>query len=249
MKLIKKVYRKIFKRKTVFKQELLLRLALEEKNINPKNLEIKCDHILGINYVNGIELSIKYPDSFYFKAIKLIPKVKENNYYFNGNTSESGKREEMLLPFVNLKRSEIISSNDGRVQKNKDKFNIEYFKPFAQAKFGLCPHQADWQGNKDSMWTYRFIESCFVEAIPIVFIDAPLGKKFTKDIFYYTDKEILNKEIFSDLNNPVYDNNIAKRNRKLAKEYFCLSDNECESIKKTFQEKDENLTLYKTKKR
>lgn len=228
------LYSKSHKGKTVYKQELLLRLALKEKNINLNNLEIKCDHILGLNYVNGIQLSIKYPDSFYYKAKSLIPDKKGINYFFNGNMSESGKRQEMLNPFKNLYGSEIVSSNEGRIQRNKDKFNEEYFRSFANAKFGLCPNQADWDGDKESMWTYRFIESCFVEAIPIIFINAPLGKKFTKDIIYYTDYEIISKEKFTDLNNPIYNENIAKKNSELAKKYYCLTDEECELLRNTY---------------
>lgn len=235
MKILKRIYSKFFKSKTVYKQELLLRLALKEKNIDLKKLEIKCDHILGINFVNGIELTIKYPDSFYYKAKNIIPNEKEINYFFNGNMSINGKREEMLKPFKNLKNSIIVSSNEGRIQKNKDKFNYSYFNSFAEAKFGLCPHQADWEGDTESMWTYRFIESCFVEAIPIIFVDAPLGKKFTKEIVYYTDYDILNKKIFSDINNPIYDHNIAIYNRELTKKYFCLTDKECDLIRSTYK--------------
>ena len=229
------LYSKIFRKrkKNIYKQELLLRLALVEKGIDPDNYEIRCDHLLGKNYVNEIELSIKYPDSFYIKSANLIPKNKQINYYFNGNTSSSGKRMEMLKPFTVLQNSQIISSNEGRNQENKNKFNTQYFVAFANSKFGLCPHQADWVGDKEHMWTYRFIESCFVEAIPVIFVNAPLGKIFTKDIIYYTDKDILEKNLFKDLNNPTYDIKIARLNRELAKEYFCLTDEECKKIKES----------------
>ena len=214
-----------------FKQELLIRKALIEKGFKLRKLKIICDHNLGINYVNGIKLGIKYPDSFYYEATKLIPVNKSLNYYFNGNTAESGKRSVLLKPFKNLKGSKIISSNEGRVQKNKNKFNYNYFQTFAEAKLGLCPHQADWEGDLDHMWTHRFIESCFVESIPILFQAAPLGEKFIHGFNYYWDYEVLNGSF--NLNDPNYDKEIAKSNRFLAERMFCLTEDECKLISAT----------------
>jgi len=216
-----------------FKQELLIRKALVEKGFKLRRLKIICDHNLGINYVNGIKLGIKYPDSFYNEATKLIPANKSLNYYFNGNTAESGKRSILLEPFINLNKSKIISSNEGRVQKNKNKFNYNYFQTFAKAKFGLCPHQADWEGEIDYMWTYRFIESCFIEAIPILFEGAPLGKMFIDGFNYYWDYEALNDSF--NPNNPTYDIEIAKSNRFLAERIFCLTEEECKLINTTLR--------------
>ncbi len=219
-----------FKGKTVFKQELLLRLALKEKGFILSKLQIKCNHDLGLNYVNGIELGIKYPDSFYNKATKLIPKSKSINLYFNGYMNESGKRSVMLEPFMSLLNTVIISSNEGRIESKKDVFNDEYFNQFAKSKYGLCPHQADWPGTKESMWTYRFIESCFVEAIPVLFKKSPLGEKFIRGFYFLWDVDFENSKEDIILE---YKLDIAQKNRLLAKERFCLTEKECSKIKNT----------------
>jgi hypothetical protein len=117
-----KIYYRIFKLPTL-KQEMLLRLALKEKGLNLSGLDIQCNHDLGLNYVNGIKFGIKYPESFFNKSQKLIPLKKKYSFYFNGNMSSEGERDELLKPFKNVVNSLIISSNDGRVVKNKDKFN------------------------------------------------------------------------------------------------------------------------------
>lgn len=213
--------------KSMFKQELLLRLALKEKGFNPQKLKIECNHILGKNYVNNIEFGIKYPDSFYNEAINLIPDEKIYDFYFNGNMSKSGERATMLYPFKNKTNSIIIASDEGRIQSKKDKFNQEYFSEFAKSKFGLCPHQADWIGDKAYMWTYRFIEACFVEAIPVLFRKAPLGNIFTKGFYYIWDDDVND--------NVVYDFSKANKNKNMAKERFLFSEKECCQIKETLQ--------------
>jgi len=214
--------------KPKFKQELLIRKALKEKGFKLKGLEIICDHILGFNYVNGIKLGIKYPDSFYYNAINLIPKNKPYDFYFNGNMNESGNRALLLRPFKDRSNSMIISSNDGRIQNKKDQFNNLYFSELAKAKFGLCPHQADWTGDKQYMWTYRFIECCFVNAIPIIFKEAPLGEKFIENFHYECENDFIEKIEVSVQN---YSIAYAQENQLLAKQRFCLTDEECKLIK------------------
>ena len=212
------------------KQEILLRLALKEKGFNLQKLKIKCDHDLGLNYVNEIKLEIKYPESFFNKASSLIPENKNVNFYFNGNMDESGEREQLLKPFQKLSKSVIISSNQGRVIAKKGKFNKEYFKDLASAKFGLCPHQSDWPGTKKYMWTYRFIESCFVCAIPVVFKSTPLGAVFINGFYFVWDNEVISdwEKIYKDISKH------AENNRLLAKERFCLTKKECSDIKNSF---------------
>lgn len=211
------------------KQELLIRKALIEKGFNIKNLKILCDHDLGLNYVNGVKMGIKYPDSFYTKSVELIPKNKTYNFYFNGNMNENGNRFTLLKPFKKFERTALIPSNEGRIQSKKDQFNIEYFTEMAKSKFGLCPHQADWPGDKEAMWTYRFIESCFVEAIPVLFKDAPLGKTFTKGFYFLWDYELLKLD-----NIDSFDLSKSKSNKELAREVFCISEKEVNLIKASF---------------
>ncbi len=219
-------------RNTKLKQELLLRLALKERGFIPEKLKISIDHETGTNYVNGIKLGIKYPDSFYNLAIQLIPEDKFVSLYFNGNMSDSGSRKLMLEPFFDIKNAIVIESEDGRLQGKKDKFNNDYFQGLANAQFGLCPHQADWVGNEDSLWTYRFVECCFVEAIPILFRKAPLSEKFTKNFYLHWDDQILNAAGSVGIS---YDKFHARANREKAKELFCLTDEELKQIKKTFK--------------
>ncbi len=53
--------------------------------------------------------------------------------------SLEGERDILLKPFKNIPNTLIIPSNEGRINKNKDKFNVSYFSEFANSKFGLCP--------------------------------------------------------------------------------------------------------------
>ena len=144
-------------------------------------------------------MGIKYPDSFYERAKQIIPDEKKIGFYFNGFMTPKGERKKMLAPFEKFKDSLIISSEDGRIQDSKDKFNESYFSDFAKSKFGLCPHQANWPGSKEHMWTYRFIESCIVGAIPVVFEETPLGEKFTKGFYVLKDSDFFSTKI------PTYD--------------------------------------------
>jgi hypothetical protein len=185
-----KIYYRIFKIPTL-KQEMLLRLALKEKGFSLGKLDIQCNHNLGLNYVNGIQFGIKYPESFFNKSQKLIPSKKKYSFYFNGNMSAEGERDTLIKPFKKVLNSLIIHSNDGRVVKNKDKFNSQYFELFANSKYGLCPHQMNWKGDLDELWTYRFIESCFVESIPILFRKTPLSDKFVNNFYFLWDDEVL----------------------------------------------------------
>tara|TARA_B110000503_G_scaffold138084_1_gene223558 strand:- start:2885 stop:3595 length:711 start_codon:yes stop_codon:yes gene_type:complete len=208
-----------------YKQELLLIKALKEKGIDSKKLDITCNHDLGKNYVNGIELGIKYPDSFYGKAQEISSLVKRYSFYFNGFIDAEGGRKEMLERFEKFDKAMIVCSEDGRNQNVKDSFNIAYFSDFAQSKFGLCPHQLNWPGNKECMWTYRFIESCFVGAIPVVFEATPLGKEFTNGFHILKDSDFNAEEI------PLYDIEKANENLKLAKARFFITNEELQKIK------------------
>jgi len=169
--------------KPALKQEELLRMALWEEGIRKAKLEI--DHINGINVVNGVELPIIYPASFFGK-VSALNQSKKYDFYFNGYMPESGGRKELLAPFFD-KKSKIISSDVGRKPDSKTKFNLDYFQGLAQSKYGLCPHQKDFKGIKDTMWTYRFIECCMVKSIPVIFKETPLGSKFLEGFSYLYD--------------------------------------------------------------
>lgn len=213
----------------IIKQEILLRQALIEEGIDLSTVKIECYHDIGLSKVNGIEFGIKYPMSFYKKAYSLTPKIKTVDFYFNGNTNESGKRNILLEPFKKNKNSIIISSNDGRKIKNKGKFNLEYFEPFALSKFGLCPHQMDWDLSLENMWTYRFIESCFVGAIPVLFKETPLGQNFIRNFYYEWNTDIIKNEFYE------YNEKEAKKNRELSKLKFCFTNEEIKSIKNSIK--------------
>nr|WP_321278083.1 hypothetical protein [uncultured Vibrio sp.] len=162
--------------RNILKQEAMLRLALKEEGLNYKHFTIEIDHVNGYNYVNGVRLPIIYPRSFFTKSDEL-KKDKKIDFYFNGNMSDSGGRKEMLKPFLTY-NSLIEESDFGRLYSNKTVYNHDYFSSLASAKFGLCPHQKDFLGEPDTMWTYRFIESCMCKSIPLVFVETPLGRKF-----------------------------------------------------------------------
>ena len=214
--------------KPVYKQEILLRLAIKERGLDPNKLIIYCDHQKGHNYVNGIKLNIKYPIEFFNLSHNLIPEIKTLSFYFNGNMSEKGKRKEMLKPFIGYPNSLIIESGEGRVQKNKGEFNEQYFKNFALSKFGLCPHQADWPGPIRYNWTYRFIEACMVNSIPVLFNKAPLGELFTNGFYFYNEEDFISMQ---HNNIPSYTKKEAQHNRNKAIENFTISMEEYQMIK------------------
>lgn len=169
------------------KQEALLRKALKEEKIQTSKLDIKIDHTNGINYIGSMQLPIIYPKSFFSKASKLTKNIKKNiSYYFNGYMPEEGGRRLLMEPFMNLSAN-IINSQEGRIGRKKAKFNSSYFKELSEAKYGLCPHQMDWKGPRESMWTYRFIECCMVKTIPVIFEKAPLSEAFIEGYTYLLD--------------------------------------------------------------
>lgn len=212
--------------KKVLKQEALLEKALKEKGIPLKDLKIEIDHLNGKNKINGIETDVIFPESFFVSAEKLVPTDKKIDFYFNGNMSNTGSREDMLKPFMNRKNSLVINSNVGRINFFKHRFNKNYYEGLAQSKFGLCPHQSDWPGPIENIWTYRFIECCMVKSIPVVFDETPLGVNFTNGFHFQLSSEIINGECF-------YSSEKAESNFKLVKERFSLTDELVLKIKHT----------------
>ena len=217
----------LFSKHVPFKQELLLRSALTEVFIYPKFLKIHCDHLNGINSVNDIELGIKYPTSFLYRAQTLVPQKKQTNFYFNGNMDIDGKRLNLLQAFNKRDDTIIIASNNGRIQRNKNRFNENYFLGLANSKFGLCPHQLNWPGDKSKLWTYRFIECCFTKTIPILFRKTPLGENFIKSFIYFWDDAVLGENFYIDDDRF---KQITTHNLTLARDKFCLTLDEISLI-------------------
>lgn len=175
------------------KQEALLVAALKDEGVYRADLEINVDHDLGINYINGIPLPIIYPKSHFNDAYLLLKNAKKSyDFYFNGNASQSGDRKRLLSPFEDA-NSKIIYSNEGRKRVKKAKFNNDYYSGLASAHYGLCPHQLDWPGCRDNLWTYRFIECCMVGTVPVCFRETPLGESFVKDFFFVWDDWAIDK--------------------------------------------------------
>lgn len=233
MNLIKKILNYLiskFRGKTIFKQELLLKKALVESGFSLNKLTIKCDHDLGINYVNGIQLGIKYPDSFFDKAVALTSEDKKIDFFFNGYINQSGGRWQLIKPFTRYPNVNIVSSKEGRDDKKKDWFNEDYFVQFSNAKFGLCPHQLDWPGSRKHLWTYRFIEACFAGSLPVLFEATPLSKKFIDGFTCLWDYEFEN-DYSSSIKK--YDYNKVLANQSLAKKRFCLTKLEINKIAET----------------
>ena len=206
----------------LLKQEALLRLALKEKGLNYKKLKIEIDHDNGINVIEGLRCGIVYPVDFFIRAAR-ISGSKEYKYYFNGNMSASGRRKDLLDPFIG-DETVIIESNDGRSILNKSKFNLDYYLGLSKAWYGLCPHQLDWTGSLKSLWTYRVIECCMVKTIPLTFKETPLSDEFLEGITFTTNEQpILDAEL-------VY-KDVVNKNYKNALDKFTLSNEIIDSIK------------------
>jgi hypothetical protein len=210
--------------KRVLKQELLLRRALSESGVNHESVTIEIDHLNGVSWVNGIPVGVVYPRLFFETAAKLIPRTKELDFYFNGNMNEAGARREMLSPFASLPRTRLVNSNAGRLNFLKARFNRRYFRALAGAKFGLCPHQRDWPGDEQTRWTYRFIECCMVNTLPVVFDEAPLGEKFVAGFHFHMSQAALAGRV-------EYSDAAARANAALAGRVFTLSDDVIGALK------------------
>lgn len=198
----------------MYLQEYLFRKALLEIGIEPKT-PVTIDHLRGRNSVYGIELGIKYPREYLTNATA-IPVARKYSYVFLGNMDAEGGRKEMLAPFMKAD-SLIEEDNYGRNAKTKYSFNVMYYTALRSSRFSLCPHQLNWQGPREAMWTYRFIESVFSETLPIVFRRAPCSEMFLDGFCYFWDDENINLE--------GYEAKISA-NRLLAEKRFFFVDEE-----------------------
>lgn len=171
------------------KQTIMLKKALEEEGIDPNKCSIEINHDIGYSYVNDVELPIIFPKSFFRYAETFHTNHKTYLFYFNGNAGKGNTRMLLMKDFLDRTDSKLIFNNDGRVIENKGNPNPVYFKEMAMSQYGLCPHQPNWRGTKDALWTYRYIECLMLKTMPIQFKETPLTEKFTQDSIYKWDDD------------------------------------------------------------
>ena len=206
------------------KQTIMLKKALVEEGINPDECKIKIDHDLGCSYVNEFELPIIFPKSHFDYAKKCHSNNKRYMFYFTGNPGKGNTRILLMKDFINKNDSKLIFNGDGRIVENKGNPNPIYFKEMSESHFSLCPHQPNWRGNWDALWTYRYIESLILKAMPVQFKSTPLAETFTKDsIFRWDDDTFDNMPTEKEL----------EFNYKFAESKFCLSEKQIKNIKKS----------------
>lgn len=184
-----KTEKKQWKTPEILKQTIMLKKALVEEGLDPDNYEIVIDHDPGYSYVNGVKLPIIFPRSHFEFAKKCHITNKKFMFYFNGNAGKGKTREQLLHKFLERKDSKIIFNNDGRVIENKGTPNPVYFQEMAETHFSLSPHQPNWRGNPDALWTYRYIEALMLKTMPVQFKETPLTKTFTEDSIFRWDDD------------------------------------------------------------
>jgi hypothetical protein len=208
------------KRQKKMMQYQLLELALREEGLIDCNINI--NHENGFSIVNDVEIYLKYPKS-YLNKISKLDQSKTINYAFKGGLKFSKSnidRSEILKDFMADPNNQIIETYYGIKRKQKTDFDESYYQLLCNSKFSLCPNWSGPQWDHEYAWTYRFIESCFTKSIPIIFRSQPLGKTFTKDIFFYWNDE-----------KHIYDESIVETNYKKAIEYFTLTNQELRNLK------------------
>jgi hypothetical protein len=208
--------------KNNLKQTIMLKLALEEVGIDPNKCKISIDHDKGRSYVNTVELSIIFPKQWFEYTKNLHTLEKEYNFYFNGNIGKGSSRQKLLQNFISRDDCVVVWSNDGRAVSNKSKYNKEYFTGLAKSNYGLCPHQPDWKGDLDALWTYRFIECLMSKTVPVNFRETPLSTKFTNGFYF-----VWNNSNFTNETNAT----LLNKNYNLAFDRFTLSLEKINAIK------------------
>ncbi len=203
-------------------QECLLRRALCEEGIDAKKCDITVNHDLGISFVNGIKLGLIYPRSYLDKVRRLAPNPKIHLYYFNGAMPASGGRKQLLEPFLHIPGTRIVESRVGRLNRLKGRFNRNYYLDMVRSRFILCPHQINWKGTKEALWTYRFAEACIAGAIPVLFKKTPLCDEFIHPFGHVWDDELPH----------VYDNEVTIENQRLAEAKYFINASEIAEVKK-----------------
>ena len=201
---------------TMLLQEYLFKSALDEQGIQ---IKFDIDHKNGYNIINGIKFGIKYPKS-YLNQIDQLNRNKLYDYCFVGSWTDNKGRKEILEKYQSL-NSKMYHSSNGRNASTKYQFDSAYYQIMSNSKFGLCPgHPA--MPKHPNRWTYRFIESAFCRAIPVMFKETIYGESFVRDIFYVWDDaqpELINNY-----------NTIVEENYTKAVKYWTLQPEEIEVI-------------------
>lgn len=198
-------------------QKYLFKSALEEHGIKT---EFDIDHKNGWNIINSIKFGIKYPKS-YLNQIDQLDKNKLYDYCFVGSWTDNKGRKEILDKYHEL-NSKMHHSSNGRDPKTKYQFDTDYYQIMSNSKFGLCPgHPA--MPKHPNRWTYRFIESAFCRAIPVMFKETVYGESFVQDISYVWDDD--QPEIIDNYNV------VVEENYNKAVKYWTLQPEEIAMIK------------------
>lgn len=172
----------------------MLHLALAEAGIDAHQFDIGIDHNLGVSRVNSVLIPVVYPRAWALRAQQLHNSPKLNRFWFKGFPGKDNSRLELLAPFESRSDSAVMYSNRGRQVDNKRQYDKEYYSELAQSEYGLCPHQLDWPGDRNQLWTYRYIECLFTGVIPVNFRRTALGTEFVGTTYFEWDDEILEKE-------------------------------------------------------
>lgn len=193
----------------MFRQDVLLRMALAERGIDAEVSCTKLDHWSGRAFVDGRRVGLVYPDSFFDAALPLMATPRGVRMFFIGTVDAT--RRNMLEPFRLHPDAVVIESNRGR-SEHKNRWDPSYYHAMSEAMFGLCPHHTDWPGPWEHLWTYRFIDCVLVGTIPVVFRATPLAD-WLVDGFRWVWEDRIPHE---------YSREDAAHNRALAEERFRL---------------------------
>lgn len=192
-----------------YRQRALLETALAERGRTGRIRLTKEDHGQGRAFVDGEEVGLIYPDSFFRRSRPLMDTPKTVTLFFSGYCNQG--RRQLLEPLRTYPGAIIEESNRGRTPA-AHAWDEQYYRALAAAEFGLCPHHPEWTGDWDTLWTYRFIDSVLVGAIPVLFRATPLCEAFVGGFVYAWDDD----EAFT------YDPRAAAHNRALAEDRWRL---------------------------